>query len=580
MNLNINKYFFCFVLALPCFLFSQSKENNLLEKKILHQKSIEFKEEKNFVKAQSFYLKKDWDSTLVYSMKQLSICKNKSLAEYCHYFRGASFYYKKLYKEAEKEFLLTSNSFQLSSIKNFILGASILESRDYNKALFYFKLSELLSIKSNNIECLTDAYNGIGTTYIFLKQFDKAEKYLLKNLQLNKKTKNEDRTCTSYMNLANLYYEQYKDDLAIFYFKKSYETSKNVKAFDKKRDASKNMAVVEENRNNYKEALTYRKESEKWQDSLNNQNKVWALADYEKKYAVAQKQKQISVLKIENKLKDTQRNTMFYSVLGLLSLLIGGVYVYGQKVKNAKIILSQKVRLDELNATKDQLFSIVSHDLRSSVNALKNSNTKLTNSLQTKNYSELNQLLNQNSVIANGAYSLLDNLLHWALLQTKQLYFHKDSVHLFSIVQQIEYNYKSLLIDKAITFENTVSKNDFIFVDLDSLKIILRNLLDNAIKFSHENGKISIYTIETNTNFCQLVIQDTGLGMDQNTIANLLEDSEALAKKGNSEIIGTGLGIQLCKQMAKKNGGSLTIESELNKGTKMILSLPKTEQNG
>ncbi|WP_281323324.1 tetratricopeptide repeat-containing sensor histidine kinase [Flavobacterium aestivum] len=551
-----------------------------MEKKILHQKSIEFKEEKNFVKAQSFYLKKDWDSTLVYSMKQLSICKNKSLAEYCHYFRGASFYYKKLYKEAEKEFLLTSNSFQLSSIKNFILGASILESRDYNKALFYFKLSELLSIKSNNIECLTDAYNGIGTTYIFLKQFDKAEKYLLKNLQLNKKTKNEDRTCTSYMNLANLYYEQYKDDLAIFYFKKSYETSKNVKAFDKKRDASKNMAVVEENRNNYKEALTYRKESEKWQDSLNNQNKVWALADYEKKYAVAQKQKQISVLKIENKLKDTQRNTMFYSVLGLLSLLIGGVYVYGQKVKNAKIILSQKVRLDELNATKDQLFSIVSHDLRSSVNALKNSNTKLTNSLQTKNYSELNQLLNQNSVIANGAYSLLDNLLHWALLQTKQLYFHKDSVHLFSIVQQIEYNYKSLLIDKAITFENTVSKNDFIFVDLDSLKIILRNLLDNAIKFSHENGKISIYTIETNTNFCQLVIQDTGLGMDQNTIANLLEDSEALAKKGNSEIIGTGLGIQLCKQMAKKNGGSLTIESELNKGTKMILSLPKTEQNG
>lgn len=580
MNLKINNYFFCVVLTTPYFLFSQSKENNLLEKKILHQKSIEFKEEKNFVKSQSFYLKKDWDSTLVYSMKQLSICRNKPLADYCHYFRGASFYYKKLYKEAEKEFLLTSDSFELSPIKNFILGASILESRDYNKALSYFKLSELQSIKLNNIECLTDAYNGIGTAYIFLKQFDKAEKYLLKNLQLNKRTKNEDRICTSYMNLANLYYEQYKDELAILYFKKSYETSKKVKAFDKKRDASKNMAVVEENRGNYKEALDYRKEYDQWKDSLNNQNKIWAVADYEKKYAVAQKQKQISVLKIENKLKDTQRKTMFLSTVGLLFLLLGGVYAYAQKVKNAKIILSQKEKLDALNATKDQLFSIVSHDLRSSVNALKTSNTKLTTSLETKNYDQLDQLLNQNNTIANGAYNLLDNLLHWALLQTKQLYFHKDFVHLFSIVQQIEYNYKPLLLDKSITFENTVSKNSFIFVDLDSLKIVLRNLLDNAIKFTPENGQISFYTIETDTDFCLLVIQDTGLGMTQNTIDELLQDTELLAKKKNSEIIGTGLGMQLCKQMIKKNGGSLTIESELNQGTKMILSFPKTEQNG
>ena len=164
------------------------------------------------------------------------------------------------------------------------------------------------------------------------------------------------------MSLANLYYEQYKDTEAIYFFKKSYDLSKDTKDFDLKQQASKNMAVVEENRGNFKQALAYRKESEQWKDSLNNQNKIWAVADFEKKYAVAQKQKQISVLKVENELKNTQRNTMFFSTIGLLLLLTGGVYVYGQKVKNAKIILSQKEKLDELNATKDQLFSIVSHD--------------------------------------------------------------------------------------------------------------------------------------------------------------------------------------------------------------------------
>jgi signal transduction histidine kinase len=271
---------------------------------------------------------------------------------------------------------------------------------------------------------------------------------------------------------------------------------------------------------------------------------------------------------------------LFFSAIGLLLLLTAGIYLYAQKVKNTKIILLQKNKLDELNATKDQLFSIVSHDLRSSVNALKASNSKLSVTLETKNYDELNQLIIQNSSIANSAYSLLDNLLHWALLQTKQLYFHKESVHLFSIVQQIEYNYKPLLLDKALIFENSVSKNNFIFVDLDSLKIVLRNLLDNAIKFSNENGKISIYTQETNTSFCQLIIEDTGLGMDKNTIKEILKENELLAKKSNSETIGTGLGMQLCKQMIKKNGGSIQIESELHKGTKIILTFPKTEQNG
>ena len=254
--------------------------------------------------------------------------------------------------------------------------------------------------------------------------------------------------------------------------------------------------------------------------------------------------------------------------------------MYTQKAKSAKTILIQRNKLDQLNANKDQLFSIVSHDLRSSVNALKTSNSKLSDSLQTKNYEELNQLITQNSSIANDTYSLLDNLLHWAMLQTKQLYFHKESVHLYSIVQQIEYNYKSLLQEKEIRFENVVPKNIFLFVDLDSLKIIFRNLLDNAIKFSKHNDEIRFYTAEINSEFCQIIIEDSGIGMSQNTISELLQDSETLVKKNNSEIIGTGLGLQLCKQMTAKNGGTLSIQSEINKGTKIILTFSKITKNG
>ncbi len=572
------KHFLMWLLFLYPFLcFSQNKPFSKTTLNVfLQKKALKFKSEVNFSKAQFFFIKKNWDSTLVYSMKQINSSDNKELTDYCHYFRSCAFYYKYLCKESKKELLLISNSSEIYPLKKIMLGKNSLELREFDEALSHYKETALLPEGPNKLYSSCDVLEGLGVAYLFLNEFKKAEEYFQKNLILRKKEKNIEGIYSSYNLFATLYSVEKRNTLAREYFKKAYLIAQNIENFEKKEYAAYNMAAIEENIGNFREALAYRKESEQWKDSLNDQNKIWALADYEKKYAVAQKQKQISVLKVENELKNTQRNTMFFSTIGLLLLLTGGVYVYGQKVKNAKIILSQKEKLDELNATKDQLFSIVSHDLRSSVNALKTSNTKLTSSLESKNYDELDKLLHQNSAIANGAYSLLDNLLHWALLQTQQLYFHKDSVHLFSIVQQIEYSYKPLLLEKTIAFENEVSKNCFIFVDLDSLKIILRNLLDNAIKFSPENSKIRFYSLDTPSEFHQFIIEDQGIGMRPETIAELLEDNELLAKKSNSEIIGTGLGMQLCKQMIKKNSGTLAIESELNKGTKMILSFPKT----
>jgi len=561
--------------------FSQNKPfSNSTLKIFFQKKALQFKSETNFNKAQFFFIKNNLDSTLVYAMKQIVSSNNKELTDYCHYFRASCFYNKSLYRESVKELHLITNTDEILPLKKIMLGRNALELREFKKALSYYKELIKTPQKANQLYSICQVYEGLGLSYLLIDDFKKAEYFFQKNLILRKKETDTKGIYTAYSLIANLYYIQKKNEKALEYFKKAYTIAKNIQNFETKEFAAYNLSGAEETLGNYKKALVYRRESEQWKDSLNNQNKVWAVADFEKKYAVAQKQKEIKVLEVENQLKNTQRNWLFFSAIILLVLLTAGIYLYAQKVKNSKTILLQKNKLDELNATKDQLFSIVSHDLRSSVHALKTSNSKLSATLETKNYDELNQLIIQNSDIANGAYSLLDNLLHWAMLQTKQLYFHKESVHLHSIVQQIEYNYKPLLLDKSISFENSVAKNCFIFVDLDSLKIVLRNLLDNAIKFSNENGKISFYTSENNSDFCQLVLEDNGIGMNQTTVDQLLQENELLAKKNNSEIIGTGLGMQLCKQMIKKNGGKINIESQANKGTKVILLLPKTASNG
>jgi signal transduction histidine kinase len=521
----------------------------------------------------------EWDSTLVYSMKQLSKSNASELNDYCHYFRAVSFLRKKLFDEAKNELKLVSEKFTFYHNVTFFLGEIALQQNEFEIALRYFNSIEKLPEGTYDFK-KSIVLQNIGSCYLHLNKFEKAETYLIKNSKLEEVQKDNLLLAESYLLLANLYYVQYKDNKAIPYFEKAYALSKKIKSFDIKRMAAKNMAAVEENRKNFPLALVYRKEYETWKDSLNDQNKVWAIADLEKKFAVKQKQKEVNVLAAENKVKVAERNGFIISSVLLFVLFGTGVYFYRQKTKNNKIILAQRNELDELNATKDKLFSIVSHDLRSSVNALKMSNNKLIENLENKNFTELDVLLHNNSTIANGAYNLLDNLLNWALLQTKKAYFFQESLHLATIVQHVEYNYKPLMLSKNINFENTVSTEDYVFADLDSVKIIIRNLLDNAIKFSKENGKISVYSRTPSEEFCYLVVEDTGVGMDKSTQEELLKETLLLSKKKNDDTIGTGLGMQLCKSLIHKNGGKLEIESEENLGTKIIIILPKFENHG
>lgn len=578
-NTKVYIVFISISLFLNCFVFSQKESKDLLFDSLIKNKASTFKSQPYFHSAALFFTEKEWDSTLVFTMRQLNQVKvSQEIQDYAHFLRAYSFKQKKLFEEAYKEFKYISNEFEFYDLVKMHMGQVALELHQFDKAIKYYK--ELESISSSNSFKYFEkdiVYLNLGLCYHHLGKFDKAEPYLLENVKRNEHKKDTVKLIHAYGNLANVYYEQYKDNLAIPYFKKAYVLSKKIEDIKAKHNTALNMAVVEENRKNFQKALVYRKEYEQWKDSLNDQNKIYEVAKIEKEFAVKQKQKEVDVLEIENRAKIQERNGLLYSALTLLILLGVTFYFYKEKIKTNKIVVAQKERLDELNATKDQLFSIVSHDLRSSVNALKMSNTKLLNNLETKNLEALEDNLQNNSTIVNGAYNLLDNLLHWALLQTKQSYFHIEPLRLFLIVEQVAYNYTPLMQDKEIDFHNSVLKTDKVLADQESLKIILRNLLDNAIKFSESKDTIKIYTEDTKSNYCNLIVEDTGLGIDEATLKTLLDDTTPLAKKAHEDTIGTGLGLKLCKSYTERNNGKFYIESALGKGTRMIVSLPKTK---
>jgi len=573
---SLHKIFLAYFLLLSFPLLSQN--SNILtpfEKDVQLNTEILTKES-NFKKARSFFLEREWDSTLFYTSKILIEENQKKVKDYSYFLRGVSFKEKKNFKGAKYEFSRIQKNYKLYAYVRSFLGQIALEESKFEKAVRIFKEldeknwgEDVKGLKISNIK------HNLGLCYLHLKKFDKSEQYLKNSINLYEKQKDTFELVGAYGDIANVYYEQYKDDIAIPYFQKAYQLAKHVSNFELKQNTAKNMAVVEENRKDLTAALQYRKEYEQWKDSLNNQNKIWEIAQLEKKVAIQQKQQEVNVLTAENRANIAERNGLLYSAGVLVLLLATGIYFYKEKLKANKLINIQNKRLDSLNATKDKLFSIVSHDLRSSVNTLKLRNKKLIQQLEKDNIIEVHQLLKENSNLVGSAYNLLDNLLNWSLLQTKQSYFEIQKNHLFYTVEQVVYNYLPFIEEKKLHFENTISKQIKVLADQESLKMILRNLLDNAIKFSNTNDQIKLNTEVSKKGYIDIIIEDSGIGMRKEVVAQLQAEEILVHEKENKERIGSGLGLQLCKSMIQKNKGMLSIESVLGKGTKMIVSLPK-----
>lgn len=552
----------------------RNKSNQLLDQKAL-QLAGSRTDLQVFSKTIAFVQSENWDSVLVNTQKLLQQQRNQKLLDFIHYYRGEAFHKKNIFRYAMREFNLVRRDFEFHTMVRFNKAGIFLSWEKYDRALNLFKSIDTTDQKAVRTIPIDALFHNMGVCYLHLGDYEKAEKYLLIAIQKILEARNNSALIASYMDLGIVYYEQYEDEKAIVYFEKAYHLSQKYGSFESKQSASLNMAVIEENRKRYDLALEYRKEYENWRDSLNDQNKIYEVAQIEKRLALTHEQQRVKLLQTENHLKQARLNTYLFAALFLLAIIIFGTYFYRQSVLRSRVILRQKQELDLLNATKDQLFSIVSHDLRSSVHALSVSNSKLKDKVRKQEYASLENQLEENSVIATNTYNMLDNLLNWALLQTEGGYFRQEEHRLSMLVDQVAFNFKGVLNQKGITFENMIPKSVKVFVDAESLKIVLRNFMDNSIKFSDPGSGITTSIENETENDVCFQWKDSGKGMSEETRLKLLSDSPQLTKKDHEKTIGSGLGMNLCRAMLAKNAGKLDIWSRQNEGTTMIVTLKK-----
>ncbi len=268
-----------------------------------------------------------------------------------------------------------------------------------------------------------------------------------------------------------------------------------------------------------------------------------------------------------------RRNQLFITVLlALLVFLAAGYYFYRKLSASRKRISEQNNQLQQLNDTKDRFFSIIAHDLRSPISALDGVGQQMEYYLKKNDIPKLNLLSERVDKTAKNMSGLLDNLLSWALLQKGMITYNPKSVNIHESTTESLSLFSEVAQLKGITLFNQVHEKLEVYADEAALATILRNLINNAVKYTDAGGKVTVDAKEED-NRVFIIINDTGTGIGADALPKLF-DVSSRSKKGTKGEKGTGLGLSLCKEMIELNKGHIKVMSELGVGTSFIFDLP------
>lgn len=232
--------------------------------------------------------------------------------------------------------------------------------------------------------------------------------------------------------------------------------------------------------------------------------------------------------------------------------------------------------LNESNQTKDAFFSIIAHDLRNPFNAILGYSFMLSQNYDEFDEAERRKFISEIDRSSRVTFELLENLLHWARTQSGKIEIRKEWMVLARVVDQSFHAVLSNANDKHISLVSQVPDELKAYMDVNTMQVVLNNLISNAVKFTKKDGKVLV-TTEDQGEILRIIVQDNGVGMSPEVIHTLLHEDRQVSTDGTDNESGTGLGLVLVKDFLRRNGASLQIESRVNFGSKFIITLPNHE---
>ncbi len=240
--------------------------------------------------------------------------------------------------------------------------------------------------------------------------------------------------------------------------------------------------------------------------------------------------------------------------------------------RQQQLLVQQKEELLTLNASKDRFYSIISHDLKGPMGGLMTLSAGLYHDWDQVTPDDLRNTLATFAQTSENTYNLLTNLLEWISMQQGKIFCRPT---IFKLKDAVAYSvsiYTEQARQKNIQLHDNMNDDLYVHADYEMVNTILRNLIQNSIKFTRPGGQIAIRAEKTQ--FAQVTITDTGIGISPENLARLFLITEKVKTRGTNAEPGTGLGLILIKDLIERNGGNIWVESEVGKGSSFTFSLP------
>lgn len=505
------------------------------------------------------------------------------------------------------------------------VGTVFKELGQFDVALEHLELSQKISRQIKDEDGEAYSLDEIGGVYLLQKKFDEAEKALLTSLSITRARGIRTLEPKTLNKIAHLYLDKGALDKSLAYFDSSamlHKKSSNsfglaeaslgtgkvflkqgkykeaMKLFEETLDTSRKMnarlleiecfselSKLHELQGDFKQSLKYYKDYKTLQDSLYSQDMLTKLFQDQVQFETETKDVMIARLSKANDQRDSElkrqefiRNILVVT-MALTAILLFTVYRSGQRrihinkllMEHQDEIKRRSVELEQLNQVKDKFFSIISHDLRSPMNAL----SAILDMVDKKQVTaeEFTQLSKELRIQFNHTKTLINNLLDWTLLQMDKLKIQAEKINLSAMVDENIKLLSSLHL-KQTEMINHIQPGTTALADTNMINLVFRNLILNGIKFTEPGGKIEIASKEEKDHYV-ISVTDNGVGISPEVQSILFEKTSGYSTRGTANEKGTGLGLILCKEFVEKNGGTIWLESTIGKGSTFYFTIKK-----
>lgn len=539
---------------------------------------------------------------------------------------GGEYGYKGNYAMALKKYLsgielaeLHDNKTQLS-ILNENIASLYISQRDFEQGMLFYKRVKQINQEIGNPIFMAETMSNMASAYADMGELDLAMYNVNSSIRVFEKEKLMDWLAYGYETKGKVYLEQGKYDWAMYWYKQSellhselederseigllngmaevslranndsiseiyalraLELSSKLEYMSATKDCAKILYSLNKKKANYENALVYHELFQGLSDTLSRKENQKSLTLFKTKTEYDQQKEQ---LVLENEKALAKQKMYVYAALFFLIIFLCVTFLVRrneqvQRKLNTKLLSKQsdlessEQHLQEVNQTKDKLFSIIGHDLRGPIGAFQGL-IKLFNDGDVTKEEFLGFVPKLKTDIDNIAFTL-NNLLSWGQTQMNGSVTSPSITSLEQIVQENIDLLSEIAASKSIKLLNRIESKTVTYSDSNQIDIVVRNLLSNALKFTPEHGIVTIGAVEK-TKHWEVYIRDTGIGMNEETLGKIFKKDSTHTTYGTNDEKGTGLGLSLCKEMVEKNEGIIWVDSSVNSGSSFYFTIPK-----